>query len=117
MRYFLYEEQGEGCDYTIGCGRRLREIPGVQSLADAWKKVVSEEINEETGLLDDQIYVETRGERAVRLAMIFEVTNSLDINLVLLESEREYKRRQREQDFDTIREKAEYERLKKKFES
>lgn len=36
MKYFAYfKQQGDGCDYTIGCGQRLIELNG-ETYADAW---------------------------------------------------------------------------------
>lgn len=35
MRYFLVEKQGGGCDYTIGCGLRITELPFVKSVEEA----------------------------------------------------------------------------------
>lgn len=35
MRYFLVETQSGGCDYTIGCGLRISELPFVKSTEEA----------------------------------------------------------------------------------
>lgn len=35
MRYFLVEKQGGGCDYTIGCGLRISELPFAKSVEEA----------------------------------------------------------------------------------
>lgn len=35
MRYFLVETQSGGCDYTIGCGLRVSELPFVKSTEEA----------------------------------------------------------------------------------
>lgn len=111
MQYFLYEEQGEGCDYTIGCGQRLREIPDVSNMDEALSLVSTLDTSSDWCLCSDNKEFE------LKRAQLLEVADVKEINLQRLQVARDAVRKQEEQQRVVSQEKTEYERLKKKFES
>ena len=84
--FYLYEEQEGGCDYTIGCGRRLRQLEGVADMVEAVKKASN--LNTDCRGDDDPMII-THGEFAVSHARILEVANERVIELCRLGAERD----------------------------
>ena len=104
MKYIAHVVQnGEGCDYTIGCGLQVVQL-SADNLEDA-KQELKEIIKEQ--YFDDQ---------ELESAVIYEVSNAHDVDLDAIynnmndDAQSEEVERQRISDFE------EYQRLKKKFE-
>ena len=114
MRYFLYEEQSSGCDYTIGCGMRLEEIEGVKSMEEAIRMVTA--LNPPPGEdLECDARIITEGECALDYAEILAVSEVREINLESLRAERRALRKQVEESSQDELDRKEYKRLRKKF--
>lgn len=111
-RYFLFEEQHGGCDYTIGCGKRLTEIEGVGSLSEAIAKVSATTVNKYG---EEEFEIITDGEWAVEKAKVLEVSGLYEMDLTKLRSERAAVRNLKAKLEKDSAERKEYERLKKKF--
>lgn len=112
MKYYLYEEQDGGCDYTIGCGKRLRLIEGATTMAEAIAKAIDRAPNQ-WGDMEEMF--DTEGEWRVSKAVILEVAEEHVIDIVAVGRSREAARRQEEQQAAQEKEKREYERLRAKF--
>lgn len=107
-RFFLFEEQDGGCDYTIGCGYRLTEIKEVSSMAGAILKVSG-------GDKYGEFIIDTDREFPVNKASILQVKDVVEIDIDKLARER---RRLKEEEVSAQKEKADrekYEELKRKF--
>ena len=100
MKYFLKEFQSGGCDYTIRCGERLTEIKA-DTMEDAVREAVSR--------------IVTEGERAVDSAVVLEVSATHSINIKSLKEDRRRAKKEAEAAAASAKERAEYERLKQKF--
>lgn len=101
MKFYLYEEQSGGCDYTIGCGRRLTPIAGVADAEGAAKAVL--------GRLD------LDGDYAIRRAAVLCVADELEIDLDALRREREAGKARGAAEEREAAERAEFERLSAKY--
>jgi hypothetical protein len=133
MKYYLYMVQsGRGCDYTIGCGTKLELLPKTISSREAaiahviglpqnWKEDFEEDNDEDyvreylldTGLL----YVDDSRDEMLDACSLLEVSKETDLLPILrakIEEVRTYADSKRNKALEA-REKAEYERLKKKF--
>lgn len=84
--------------------KRLTEIKNVKSLAEAVNKVCSED------------YIATEGDFKIKQAIVFEINNSLEINIKLLTESRNKKIEEEEKIKKESQERKLYEELKKKFE-
>lgn len=111
--YYLYEEQEGGCDYTIGCGRRLRKITGVDSFQEAVIQACRSTLSKH-GDVEEMITV--TGEFAVSKAVVFAVTGEMEIDLDAIRRECELLAKQVSASKTEQAERAEFERLKSKFE-
>ncbi len=102
--YVYYEGRGEGCDYTIGCNLNV-EIVKAKNVEEVVKKITDEW--DECGFN----YVESR----YAAVTIIEApsTTDVDINGYIVEAKAKAAERIRLKEED--KEKAEFERLKKKF--
>lgn len=107
MQYYLVERQSGGCDYTIGCGLRITHLRDAKTLEDA-----KSQANNKIG---DNWHADH--EVAVDSAEILEVNEVVDLAPFLTEKAAERKQRQAEEDAEeaAAAERAEYERLRKKF--
>lgn len=104
MKYKAYLEQGgEGCDYTIGCGKIVVNLEST-NMEDAMREL-SELILEEYG--SDESMIDT--------AELYEVGNVIKMDLDKLYNVRDEFIREREQEAEDERERAEFVRLSKKF--
>jgi hypothetical protein len=102
--YKAYLKQENGCDYTIGCGRKVIDIKGVTSMDDAklkLEKIIEEEYN----------YMEAK----IDSAEIFEIEQVLEINTTEIYGQIEYRKNIEKQTNDEKKEREEFERLKEKF--
>lgn len=100
-RYVLiFDQSGEGCDYTIHCGTATEE----------WV---------ETEGLDPLVYVKARreyyGHESVEKARLFEIAREIPVPLSEWEKAEERARRASEEAEAEAAERAEFERLQKKF--
>jgi hypothetical protein len=103
MKYVAYLKQdGEGCDYTIGCGLEM-------------VKLKSDNLESAESELIDMIRESYTGDTSLESAKIYEVSNekSVDLRSVYkkISDEKESIKRKKLEDS----EKNEYERLVKKF--
>ena len=133
MKYYLYRKQsGQGCGYSIGCGETLNSLRGKTKeeaikeaigIPDNWKDQITDKdgnIDEDElhdYLCDTGLRHLDQGEFRLDQCLILEINEEIDIFPLL-------KARQAEvtKILDELRtsnslemEKAEYERLKKKF--
>lgn len=104
MEYKAYIKQdGEGCDYTIGCAQTVIDIQA-DSIENARVKLL--EIIEEDY---------TSLERRLDFAEIYEVGQTMRLNLHTFYNHYETKFKKRIQDVNDEKEQKEYERLQAKF--
>lgn len=104
-KFFAYLEQESGCDYTMACGRKLVEVEGAKSVTDAGERVLRE-----------YDYDIVSGENKITAIAIIEAVAVAELDLELFERER-----LKQMAADTLAskeasERAEFERLRKKFE-
>ncbi len=109
MTYFLLEwGSGDGCDHTIGCNRRITELK-VETMKEA-------ETSAKRYLMPDEPeYFDFRcGEACyISRAVIVEVVSEINVEEIYNECRAlTAAQKQREKD---VEDKAEFERLKKKF--
>ncbi|MFW6225939.1 MAG: hypothetical protein ACOC3V_03185 [bacterium] len=96
-------QEGEGCDYTIGCGINLIKLKStnMDDATQEMKEIIKEQYN----------YSEAYLEKCT----IYEVTDSFKLNTKdvysELKKEKEYEKKKQEEE----KERKEYERLMKKF--
>lgn len=110
MKYYLYEVQNGGCDYTIGCGRRLREIKDATSMQEAIDKVCVIDAGEDPILRTDN------DELSPNKATILAVAEQHEIDLDKLRSDRENLQNEIAKAEEDKKEREQYEKLKAKFE-
>lgn len=127
MRYFLLRRQkGEGCDYTIGCGLSFEEIEAdsrkeaieqVIDLPDDWENITDEdELHDMLG--DTGLSNVEPGEFEMEEVVLFEVKEAIDLIPILkkkLFEVENHKSHLRDKEREAA-ERAQYEKLKKKFE-
>lgn len=110
--YALVKQAGEGCDYTIGCGYLYVHIPDAIHIEDAKNKFIEMALDPRN---DNSLRY--FGEQALRYAKIIEVHAEHEINLDSqyrkLDEIKNFEQRQANEE----QEKAEYERLKRKFDN
>lgn len=104
--WYLYLDQGNGCDYTIGCGKKLIGLCDDKHTKDeAMQAAKNYMFDEDEGLPIDDI-------ETVALLFVKDEENlPLGTWKTELKQQREQARLKQEEDA----EKAEYERLKKKL--
>lgn len=93
---------GEGCDYTIGCGQLVIDIDA-NSLEDANVK------------LQKIIKEEYRFEQSLKSCELYEVHDTHIIDVDVIYKQLEIDEMNRQQSIDDALERAEYERLRYKF--
>jgi len=96
-------QAGEGCDYTIGCGHALIWLKA-SNLGEAIIEL-SKEIKERYSSLESKI----------ETAVIFEVTNEVEINVKDYYDQLQKERDEDDRLYREKREREEFERLKQKF--
>lgn len=96
-------QHGEGCDYTIGCGHRLRSLKA---------KTYPEAHAEVDALLKEE---HTSEEREVEHVRILEVTNMHEVDVKAWYAGLGMQRKAEELKAQEARERAELERLQKKY--
>lgn len=110
----IFMQEGEGCDYTIGCGTRVVAIEAV-SLEAAALHVSRLDENAPAGSLGD-LGAHEGGEREMRSVLIVPADNVLPLDLTAVYGqERARKKREEEEAKDAI-DRENYERLKRKYE-
>lgn len=102
-KYIAHLSQGQGCDYTIGCGQVVIDIEA-NSFEEAQQKLEQE-------ICENYSHMETM----LAYAKLYEVSNMLKINVPeiydRLEADREKERKEEKEK----KEREEFERLKAKF--
>jgi len=116
MKYYLFEEQGNGygCNYTIGCGRRLRLLDGATSMEDAVRMATEFRTNK-WGENLSLLIVDEDDERRIHKARILAVADVYEIDVPQLAAERKAIRQREEDEAKQQKELAELERLKTKY--
>lgn len=127
MKYYLFRRQsGQGCDYTIGCGLSLERLSAktkeeaieeVIDLPDDWQEIEDEdELHDilcDTGLSD----ADPAGFRPMSEVTLLEVASETDLLPILraklaeVNALKEKRAAQRQEEA----ERAQYEKLRKKF--
>ncbi len=104
-KYVLYMDQGEGCDYTIACGKILIPLKS-ENLEDV-RNEVKEKVKYYGCYPDD--------ERQLKTLKVLEITNSYDFLDDIYTELRDEKRKRKEEELRK-KELALLEKLKKKYE-
>ena len=118
MKTFLVvEEQYGGCDYTIGCGIRATVVQA-ESLAGIEEDLrlvllVASERDIERHALAQAVLAQGEGARSA--ISVYEVSETLHLDLTALRMVYQCRLSLNEQERADHAERAEYERLKKKF--
>lgn len=114
-------QEGRGCDYSIECGTRFRTFEA-KDMADAIRIVTEYDPNEyPSGLTSEQeeacIKYFCSGEHELKKCIVFPIDNATDVTeayfdfQIKLQDKEEVARKKQKEDA----EKAEFERLQKKF--
>jgi hypothetical protein len=106
MRYFLIERQSGGCDYTIGCGLRVRELKAAS-------------VEEAREVANEMIGTDWQGEYEMAVTkaelLVVQETEDLAPFLNAKAAERAEVKRRKAEAAQEAQERAAYERLKGKF--
>lgn len=102
MKYYAYlKQEGEGCDYTIGCGNTLITLNAEndKNAKEKLKEIIIEQYSERESMLEK--------------AILFKETIDFDLKSVYdeVESKKEAEKKSRQH----IKDMEEFERLKKKL--
>jgi hypothetical protein len=103
-KYMLYAQAGEGCDYTIACGKEVYMLSS-SSIEEAKKeteKFIKENFSSDEHRLKKAILYEVTKEVILDIESIYKVITAKAIEKALEET--------------AEKERMEYERLKRKFE-
>lgn len=104
-KFFLFAEQGGGCDYTIGCGFRLRELKGATTMEEAIAIATSEDKHGEFMIdLED-----------IDEATIYQVSAQYKLPLAKITAQRRAATLARDKEAERAKKEAEFERLKKEL--
>lgn len=134
MEYWLVKEGNPGCDYSISCGTSVSKIGG--ATMDEAVKIVLGDVDEiidelETGEIDDNDFhnamveecrlvycYRSKDEGDILNAQILEVNDNLDLHEIIIKAQEKIKSVRESLKTKAVdnTDKAEYERLKKKFE-
>jgi len=137
MKYYLYKQQeGQGCDYTIGCGMVLEELEAttkeeaieeIIGLEDDWKENIVKDAAKKGYSIEDYIndyiicdsalsYVDD-DERSLEECVLLEVADEIDMmpKLTAVFNEIEKFKQEIEQQSSEKEERQQYEKLKKKY--
>lgn len=82
--YYLYmKQEGEGCDYTIGCGSKLIPLVnyGTENEHQEIKKILEDHISDETHLSECMI--------VERIQDLMVMVNSIELEILNLRKEKE----------------------------
>jgi len=113
--FIAYVEQaGEGCDYTIDCGKTLWKLSAdtKEEAIEEIKRNVIGELNTDNGAYYEGLWYEFE----LRSIQLFEVSNYEDLDVGLWYREASEKAKSIKDKVRLDRERLEYERLKAKFE-
>ncbi len=101
MKFFLWLDQGGGCDYMIGCGKALYELKGAQTTEEA-RAMVPEAL---------EYYGIDAGDRSLVACQILSVVeDAMPFVEARLSTQRNRKSAQ-----DRSRKKAEFDKLKREL--
>lgn len=109
----IFEQKGDGCDYTIGCGTRVIEFEA-SNIAEALHQV---------GRLDDAapdcslgyFGAEEGGEREMKRVRVVPVEACHQLDLIAIYAEQRRLAGQVKRDAQDEADRREYERLKQKY--
>lgn len=102
-KYVAYLMQnGEGCDYTIGCGKKMITLESTdrESAEKELKDIIIEEYSDEVMLSS---------------ATIIEVSDEIQIDVKSIYNEKKENEKRLKDEKQKMKDLAEYERLKKQF--
>ncbi len=109
MRFFVWFNQGGGCDYTIGCGQRLVPLPDtIKTVEEAKVEVFREE-----GSQPYHRYYYSGSD--IEKVVIYGVVSEHEVNLDKIENDKATKELIEKLILEEATEKAEFERLKKRY--
>lgn len=103
-KYILYAKAGEGCDYTIACGKEVYMLSS-SSMEEA-KKETDKFIKEHF----------SSDERRLKRAVLYEITKEVILNIDSIYTAIDDVAKEKSLDEISEKERMEYERLKRKFE-
>jgi hypothetical protein len=106
-KFFAYYAGQGGCDYTIGCNKKLIELPNVQTMAQAVEMVVND--NDDHALSRDRI------KEYVSEIQVFEVADSRKLDVRALKQQWKQEEQEAENQQKHEAELQEFERLKAKL--
>lgn len=120
VKFFLYQYQGGGCDYTIACGESLSHLtvqglPDPKNMEEAEAMAVSEEF---LGCEEDEDYgpiSSSPGESELKEARILAVVDDHQIPLDDYIWKAQKRNRAEQKEKADANERAEFERLRAKF--
>ena len=140
MKYYLYREQrNEGCDYTIGCGVQLKSLRAttreeamkeiIGLVSPNWKEELVQAAKDCGYSVDDYVHdyvmydstylgdVDPAGDRVMSDITLLEVNDEIDMMPLLKSKFEELKSFQKElnEQEKEAAERAQYEKLRKKF--
>lgn len=115
MKFLVVEEQDGGCDYTIGCGICTSVEQGA-SLEEVAERIHLSFIATEEDASFDASHGHAADVDSPRTRItIYEITNAKSLPLAHWRNEYAQKKTAQKQVTSEARERAEYERLQKKF--
>jgi hypothetical protein len=112
--FLIVEEQGGGCDYTIGCGIRTTQIEA-DSMEEAIEFIKNESFKDRSGEDDGDYQVLATKERERCGVSVYEIGEVVEIDLAAWRKEFRAKEEAEEELEGAKKELAEYERLRKKL--
>ena len=109
----IFEQKGDGCDYTIGCGTRVIEFEA-SNIAEALHQV---------GRLDDAapdyslgyFGAEEGGESEMKRVRVVAAEDCRQLDLIAIYAERRCRAQHAQRDAQDEADRREYERLKQKY--
>jgi hypothetical protein len=112
MKFLIHFHQLGGCDYTIGCGHRIRVIQA-DSMEDARTKVLKETFGIPDDPEDDEDLMPSPD--LLNQVTIYEVHDLMKLDVKALLKQRETNLSERRRLAAEAKEREDFERLKKKF--
>lgn len=118
MKKYVIEikQHSEGCDYTIGCGRKtfILWAKDIKQAHERFELMFQPDFDSyEVDWTED--YGEYHGDQSLKNAVIYEVAEEVDVNMDKIYTDIERLRLEIAQKEVEAKEKAEYERLKNKY--
>lgn len=103
----IWKQDGEGCDYTIGCGVRIDDLGSHEDMAAATNAVVKD--------LSYDYHLAPRAEGRLKSVTIHEVVATHNVDLEAIRKVEEQRRAEALKTATEAKERAELDRLRRKF--